>query len=142
MIGSVGGGASEVGQSLEDVIRLLGQAPGADGSDSEAVRGIGTAADEAVRAEVSACGRLESLSVDPRLLRSGTTAIAEYVLEAVRAAQDDAQRQSSQLLGGVAGGFDPARLSAGLQQVATDAARSFERMVGDLDAVTRRLEGR
>ena len=132
---------SDVTGSLEMVIGLLGQVAGGSGS-SEEVRGVGYGGDEQVQAEVSAFGRLESLTIDPVLLRAGTSAIAEYVVEAVRGAQDDAHRQSSQLLGAVPGALDPAELSEKLGQVAAEATRGFDRMIADLDGVLRRIDRR
>ncbi len=140
---SYGVDSVDVTGSLAKVAGVLGRLVDASGPDvGEEVRGVGTGGDGRVRAEVSAFGRLEALSIDATLLRVGTSVIAEYVLEAVRAAQDDAQRQSSELVGLVPGGLDPAELSATLGQVAGEATRGFDRMLGDLDAVLRRIDRR
>jgi len=88
---------SDVTGSLDKIIGLLGQA--GDGPPEQEVRGVGFGGDERVRAQVSAFGRLEVLTIDPSLLRVGSSVIAEYVVEAVRAAQEDAQRQAQLLLG-------------------------------------------
>jgi len=130
--------------ALRDTARLMASAsntyhPLRETSD---VVGVGTAADELVRAQVGGFGRLEELSIDPTLLRQGTTAIAGYVVTAVRAAQDGAQRQTQELLGSAAGVGVTAEMSAQLEQVAADATRGFDRMMAELDALTRRLDGR
>ncbi len=142
---SNGGDPSGVTRSLEEVAGLLrrtggGQAVDGSGEVAE-VRGIGTAGADRVRVEVSAFGRLEVLTIDPVLLRAGTTAIAEYVLEAVRTAQDDAQRQSSELLGSLPA-LDPAALSSTLDEVTIQATRGFDKMIFGLDAALRQLDRR
>lgn len=131
-------------------MRLLGQAAGpstlTESTSSPAVptgegelRGRGTAADGLVEAVVAGYGRLESLEIDPRLLRRGTGAIAGHVIEAVRAAQDDELRQRQELLGG---DVDQAATRRQLEAVAAEAWRGLDGMIGDLDALTRRFDKR
>jgi hypothetical protein len=131
-------------------MRLLGRAAGPSApmeSTSPPVvppgegelRGRGTAADGLVEAAVAGYGRLESLEIDPRLLRHGTRAIADRVIEAVRAAQDDELRQRQELLGG---DIDQTAMRRQLEAVAAEAARGLDGMIGDLDALTRRLDQR
>lgn len=131
-------------------MRLLGQAAGpstlTESTSSPAVptgegelRGRGTAADGLVEAVVAGYGRLESLEIDPRLLRHGTGAIAGHVIEAVRAAQDDELRQRQELLGG---DIDQAATRRQLEAVAAEAWRGLDGMIGDLDALTRRFDKR
>ncbi|MCX5118591.1 YbaB/EbfC family nucleoid-associated protein [Micromonospora sp. NBC_00362] len=103
------------------------------------LRGCGTAADGLVEAVVTGYGRLESLEIDPRLLRRGTGAIAAHVIEAVRAAQDDELRQRQELLGG---DVDQAATRRQLEAVAAEAWRGLDGMIGDLDALTRRFDKR
>ncbi|NJP35640.1 YbaB/EbfC family nucleoid-associated protein [Micromonospora thermarum] len=102
--------------------------------------GRGAGGDGLVEAEVSAFGRLESLVIDPSLLRAGTTAIAEYVVEAVRAAQDDERTRRAETLGAAAP--DTAALARQLERVSEEAFRGFDRMISDLDAATRRIDRR
>lgn len=138
-------GEVDLGRSLEAAMRLLngvaGQSAPADGGDGPAAaeppRGRGESGDGLVRAEVAGFGRLESLEIDPGLLRAGTHAIAEHVIEAVRAAQDDERQRRA-----VGAGADPAALRQQLEGVSAEAWRGFDRMVGDLDALTRRLDRR
>jgi DNA-binding protein YbaB len=127
---------SSLTKALDALERLDQDGP----SPAASVRGKGSSADGQVRAEVSAFGRLEELKIDPMLSRAGATAIADHVLAAVQAAQDDAQRQASELLGAAAGPVDTSAMSAELNQVAADATRGFDRMITDLDAVLRRLD--
>ncbi|MEV4617173.1 YbaB/EbfC family nucleoid-associated protein [Asanoa sp. NPDC049573] len=137
---------SGLGRSLEEAMRLLNQATGggaapsgpgpAPGQSVEGLVGRGVAADGQVSAEVSAFGRLETVEIDPRLLRAGAAAVAEFVVEAVRAAQDDERTQRSSALGTP----DTAALTKQLERVSEDAFRGFDRMVSDLDAITRRMD--
>lgn len=139
-------GDADLGRSLEAAIRLLNGVTGREAPVSgpeestaeEPVRGHGESGNGLVRAEVTGYGRLESLQLDPGLLRAGTEAIAEYVIEAVRAAQDDERQRR----GAVAAGPDTAALQRQLEGVAAEAWRGFDRMLGDLDALTRRFDRR
>ncbi|WP_176558746.1 YbaB/EbfC family nucleoid-associated protein [Micromonospora sp. WMMA1996] len=133
-----------VGRSLEAAMRLLGQATGPTRSadptspvEETPLRGRGTGGDGLVEAVVGGYGRLESLEINPTLLRSGTTAIAQYVVEAVTAAQDDERRQRQEALGGE---VDQAALHRQLEGVAEQAWRGLDGMIGDLDAMVRRLD--
>jgi hypothetical protein len=136
--------------SLQRLVDLLGQ-PGPDAATGDpqpgtgvglGVHGTGTNADERVRAQVSAFGRLEGLTIDPALLRSGAAELAAQVVAAVQAAQDDAKQQSTELLGDAGGPAGTAALREELEGVAAEATRGFDRVFADLDAVLRRLEQR
>ncbi|WP_422738022.1 YbaB/EbfC family nucleoid-associated protein [Micromonospora sp. WMMD729] len=141
---------SGLSRSLEDAMRLLGQASGtmsaqagdADGSapDAEQMTGRGTGGDGLVEAEVAAFGALRSLVIDPSLSRAGTTVIAEYVLEAVQAAQADERARRADVTAGAQ--VDSAALTQQLERVSSEAFRGFQQMIGDLDAATRRMDRR
>jgi hypothetical protein len=131
---------ADITDPLEKMSRLLAAAGGGQGRQHE-VRGVGHGGQERVRAEVSAGGRLEALSIDPLLARIGVEAIAEYVIEAVHAAQADAERQVTEAFA-VVGGVDTQSLSRQLGDVAVEATRGFDRMLADLDGVLRRLDRR
>ncbi|GIF52355.1 hypothetical protein DFJ67_8125 [Asanoa ferruginea] len=131
---------SGLGRSLEEAMRLLNQASGGGTPPADAppleLFGHGSAADGQVEAEVSAFGRLESLVIDPRLLRAGGADVAEFVVEAVRAAQDDERTRRTAAVGTP----DTAALTKQLERVSEDAYRGFNKMIGDLDAITRRMD--
>jgi DNA-binding protein YbaB len=127
---------------LERAIALLGQSGTQAPGQPPEVRGVGYGGDQRVRAEVSAFGRLEELSIDPHLTRLGTTAIAEYVVEAVRAAQDDAARRSAEALQEATPALDPDALAAQLGQVSLEASRGLDRMLSTLAEMTARIDGR
>ncbi|MCG5440142.1 YbaB/EbfC family nucleoid-associated protein [Micromonospora foliorum] len=137
-------------RSLEEAMRLLSQVPGsataqpddADEQDDPAapavdqLTGRGTGGNGLVEAEVTAFGALQTLVIDPSLSRAGTGAIAEYVLEAVQAAQADERARRAQLT--AAAHVDTVALGKQLERVSEDAFRGFQQMIGDLDVVTRR----
>lgn len=138
---------ADLGRSLDEAMRLLSRATGQAAAApppvsgeraDEPLRGHGTGGGGLVEAEVGGFGRLESLVISPNLLRAGTSVIAEYVREAVQAAQDDERRRRDELMGPVTP--DPAALNHQLEGVAEEAWRGFNRMIGDLDALTRRLD--
>ncbi|MET7876044.1 YbaB/EbfC family nucleoid-associated protein [Micromonospora sp. DT68] len=142
---------SGLSRSLEEAMRLLSQAgaaaspqPAADDDTAaptaEQMVGRGVGGDGLVEAEVGAYGGLQSLVIDPSLSRAGTSAIAEYVLEAVQAAQADERVRRAELT--AAAGVDSAALTEQLGRVSEDAFRGFQRMIGDLDAATRRMDRR
>ncbi|MGV9210985.1 YbaB/EbfC family nucleoid-associated protein [Micromonospora sp. RB23] len=141
---------SGLSRSLEDAMRLLGQASGAvaaqsgdvDGSvpSAEQMIGRGTGGDGLVEAEVAAFGALRSLVIDPSLSRAGTTVIAEYVLEAVQAAQADERARRADVTAGAQ--VDGTALTQQLERVSQEAFRGFQQMIGDLDAATRRMDRR
>ncbi|MFG3553516.1 YbaB/EbfC family nucleoid-associated protein [Micromonospora sp. NPDC047557] len=141
---------SGLSSSLEEAMRLLSQATGAvtaqpgDGDgpvpDAEQMVGRGTGGDGLVEAEVSAFGALQTLVIDPSLSRAGTSTIAEYVLEAVQAAQADERARRADLTAGAQ--VDSTALTQQLERVSEQAFRGFQQMIGDLDAATRRMDRR
>jgi hypothetical protein len=129
--------------SLSRLVNMLDQldatATSATVDPGQDIRGVGTDEERLIRAEVSAYGRLESLTIDSSLSRAGATAIADRVLLAVQAAQDDALRQTTQLFGD--GSSSPtAGLTNQLGQITDEATRGFDRMISDLDAAMRRID--
>jgi DNA-binding protein YbaB len=123
---------------LERAISLLSKA--APGSTvGTGIRGAGTGGEGRVHAEVSGYGRLETLTIDPGLIRAGTAAIAEYVQEAVRAAQDDAARQSAEQLRSATDGLDPDAMAERLGRISLEASQGVDRMLSALNTVADRL---
>ncbi|WP_248961036.1 YbaB/EbfC family nucleoid-associated protein [Sphaerisporangium perillae] len=109
-----------VAEQSEEALRRLSGVFG----DLRDVTGEGTAAGGLVRAVVDGGGRIGEVTLDPRVMRLDSRSIAEAVTEAVRAAQQDAQRKNEELLrdamGGDAPSLDPAGTEAWLKDV-TDA---------------------
>ncbi|SCG68913.1 YbaB/EbfC family nucleoid-associated protein [Micromonospora inositola] len=66
-----------------------------DGDAPELLRADGTAADGLVRAVVVQGGRLESVTVDPRLSAAGIETVCGHIVAAVNAALADLEAQVS-----------------------------------------------
>ncbi|MFB9251069.1 YbaB/EbfC family nucleoid-associated protein [Sphaerisporangium melleum] len=106
-----------VQESEQAVRRLTGVFDGL-----AAVRGEGEAAGGLVSAAVDGGGMIEEVAIDPRAMRMDSAAIAAAVTEAVRAAQQDAQAKSAELLREATGdeppSLDPADVGAWMKDVA------------------------
>ncbi|MCG5220526.1 YbaB/EbfC family nucleoid-associated protein [Streptosporangium sp. KLBMP 9127] len=68
------------------------------GRDLAETRGTGEAAGGQVVVEVCADGSLKDLRIDPRAMRLGSAALAEAILGAARAAQQDVAGRANQLM--------------------------------------------
>jgi DNA-binding protein YbaB len=106
--------SKEAVQRLNGVMEELG-----------AVTGEGAAAGGLVGAVVDGGGRMQQVTLDPRIMRLDSGSIAEAVTEAVRMAQDDAQRKNEELLRTAMGEEAPALDVAGIQSWLEEAARSM-----------------
>jgi len=114
---------------------------GGPGAALDGVRGVGTAADGKVRAEVSASCRLEVLTIDPAVFRSGVVSLADLVLEAVRAAQESASEQVTRAIAAVpAAAPDREGLSAAAAAAEAGMVR-LDEMMAQLGRLTTRLDG-
>ncbi|MEU5671823.1 YbaB/EbfC family nucleoid-associated protein [Micromonospora sp. NPDC049089] len=67
-------------------LRAAGTAP--EDEEAARLRRVGESAEGQVRAEFGADGRLESLTLDPRMMRLGSAEVCDHVIEAVNAAID------------------------------------------------------
>lgn len=105
----------------EETLRRLGGVFG----ELETVTGEGTGADGLARALVDGAGRIKEITLEPRIMRLDSQAVAEAVTEAVRAAQEAAGRANEELLR-AATGDDPLPLDMG------EARRRFEDIGQDL----------
>lgn len=97
------------------------------------VRGDGTAADGAVRVTVGADGRIDELHLEPRLLGSGVTVVADAVREAVNAAQDDVAEKLRSNSPMHAFETEMDRITDGFE-------RAIEKVAKDLAEVQKRME--
>ncbi|MGV9772947.1 YbaB/EbfC family nucleoid-associated protein [Streptosporangium sp. NPDC003464] len=122
-------------EDLEEVVRrseeTLGRLGGVYG-ELAAVTGEGFGADGLARALVDGTGRIQQITFDPRITRLDSQSIAEAATEAVRAAQDAAQRQNEELLREATGG-EPVALDM------DSARRRFEEIGEDLARTLRDL---
>jgi DNA-binding protein YbaB len=107
-------------------------------------RGVGEAACGLVSAEVGADGLLADLRLNPRALRLGSAALAEDIVSAVRAAQEDLRGRTDESAGPPAlpEGLDPSVLVRRLEEVETQADLGFLRFSTVLDEALRRLDDR
>ncbi len=105
----------------EETLRRLGGVFG----ELETVTGEGSGADGLARALVDGAGRIKEITLEPRIMRLDSQAVAEAVTEAVRAAQEAAGRANEELLRAATGG-DPLPLDM------ADARRRFEDIGQDL----------
>lgn len=111
---------------LEDTKRIVDEFQAGAPADPEAEppRGEGAAADGRVRAVVGAGGRVESLTVDPRVMRGGTESVCEHIMTAVNEALDNLKATTAAAT--PAGVADPAALSARLSELRTESLRQMD----------------
>jgi DNA-binding protein YbaB len=141
-------GVGDIDRLLEDTRRALSQIGARQAGESDQdgmadVRGSGTAADDQVRASVATGGRLETLTVDPRLMRIGSEALCEQIVVAVNAALDDLRTKVAASTPELP---DKAALGQQLDEIRTESVRRMEMFTqGVADAVaqiTQAAEGR
>ncbi|SEG99445.1 YbaB/EbfC DNA-binding family protein [Nonomuraea solani] len=80
-------------ENERELLRLAGAA-----GDLRQITGTGESRSGLAKAVVDADGRLQSMVLAPRVLRLDVTTLAEEVVEAVRKAQEDQDRQARELL--------------------------------------------
>ncbi|WP_180903191.1 YbaB/EbfC family nucleoid-associated protein [Nonomuraea indica] len=126
----------------EESVRRLADAT----AELEAISGTGRSRSELVSAEVDNGGGIRRVAIDPRAMRLGSEELSEQVCEAVRAAQEDVQRQGLELLT-LAVGADATRaavdldaLQRQLQDVQSTFARSVDASAAVVDRISRRPE--
>ncbi|MET8334024.1 YbaB/EbfC family nucleoid-associated protein [Streptosporangium canum] len=122
-------------EDLEEVVRQSEEALtrlGGVHSELAAVTGEGFGADGLARAVVDGVGRIQRITFEPRITRLDSHQMAEAATEAVRAAQEDAQRQNEELLRAATGG-EPLTLDM------DQARRRFEEIGEDLVRALRDL---
>ncbi|GAA3471599.1 YbaB/EbfC family nucleoid-associated protein [Nonomuraea roseola] len=108
------------------------------------VTGTGESRSGLVVARTDHGGMLDSVRLDPRAMRMGSEELAEELVEAVRAAQQDAQRQGEELLSHALSGeatrepFDLAALQRRLQDIHDTFGQSVDRAYSTVDRLSRR----
>ncbi len=134
-------GGDELGRLLEDTRRALGALRTGSGSGSEdakPVHGEGSAADGRVTAAVASGGHLESLTVDPRLLRSGSEEVCAQIMVAVNAAMDDLKTRTAEASPAV---MDPAALAETLEGLQTESMRQMSRFTEGIAETVAKING-
>ncbi|MEV1174309.1 YbaB/EbfC family nucleoid-associated protein [Nonomuraea sp. NPDC049784] len=92
------------------------------------IRGTGTGADGMIVVGADSSGRIDSIQLNPRVMRLASQDLAGELLRAVSGAQDDCARQTHDLIAeaGVSTSVDPAAYEAMERQV-NDAHAAFIR---------------
>lgn len=139
-LGALGSGARPRGEAGEGALPGTGPSGGPDAA-AEPVSGEGSAADGKITAKVAAGGHLDELTVDPRLLRSGSAELCAQIKIAVNAAMDDLRAHTVQA--GPAT-MDPAALAGMLEELQTESVRQMSQFtqgvaetVAKINAATR-----
>lgn len=137
------------GPSLDQAERLMRRVQKAVTAVNEVV-GEAESADGRVRARVFAGGRIKDVTFDPRVMRLDRETLADHVVNAVRAAQEDAQRRTEELMNealGPLGGGMPSRENFGLDklfeqigQIEESFTRSMQEHMAELERIRRRYE--
>ncbi|WP_431934411.1 YbaB/EbfC family nucleoid-associated protein [Nonomuraea jabiensis] len=120
----------------EQALRRLSEA----NSELQTITGAGEAGKGLVKAVVDNGGGLLGLTLDPRVMRQDSRTLAESILEAVRAAQNDASSRGRQLMASVLGdnGNDLLDLSE-FQERLRATEEAFTRSLGEHADALRRL---
>jgi hypothetical protein len=138
------GGTSSTSITSVSNTPVAGSTPGsAPGLGPPAPLGRGDAADGQVQATAT-CGRVESLELDPRLMRLSGEQLAGHVATAVEAALEDARGQSTVGPAPDTPPVDPRVLAARLGQVHDQGVRAVEMItqaLGDAVALLRDRTG-
>jgi hypothetical protein len=108
------------------------------GAPAEPVRGEGSAADGKISAAVVAGGRLDELTVDPRLLRGGAEELCTQIKVAVNAAMDDLRARTAQAGSGAAA-MDPAELAAMVTDLQTESVRQMSEFAQGIAATVAKI---
>jgi hypothetical protein len=117
-------------QALDQV--RSGGAAREDGAEPEPA--IGEAADGQVHATMTPAGRLERITVEPKLLREGIDEVCTQIVVAVNAAIDELRARATPV-----GAVDPETLTATLREVQADSARRMAAFGTVVDDVVKRL---
>jgi hypothetical protein len=126
---------AETRQALAAVRVGTGAAP--EPAEDPSLRGEGAAADGMIRAVVVPGGRLESVSVEPRLLRQGVEEICAQIVVAVNAALDDLATRTPKPDAAV----DLAALSTRLESLQDQSVRQMAMFGQAMNAVVAQLRG-
>jgi DNA-binding protein YbaB len=106
--------------------------PGAD------ARGMGEAANGQVRVVAASPGRLESLELDPRVMRMPSKDLAAHVLAAANAALDDLAAQAPSAAG--ISVPDPGELAAAVADVQQQSVRQMAAISQAITAAVQRAK--
>jgi hypothetical protein len=103
---------------------------------AEPLQGKGESPDGKARAVVVTPGRVESLHVEPRLLRQGSENVCVAIMSAVNAALADLQTQAQ----AIGPDIDPTGLADELERIQEESFDSARSMLSVLQGVMDRFE--
>ncbi|MBM7783625.1 YbaB/EbfC family nucleoid-associated protein [Tenggerimyces flavus] len=132
---------SAVDQILTDTRRALDgmREPRPADAAAEQVTGEGEAAEGKVRVVATLPGHVQSMTMDPRMMRLGSEAVCEALTEAVNAALADLRAKTTT---GANAPVDLERLSGDLEAIQTESLQSMRTMFGALEDVMGRIDRR
>ncbi|MER5425969.1 YbaB/EbfC family nucleoid-associated protein [Streptosporangium roseum] len=110
--------------------------------EGDELTGTGEAAGGLVGAVVSEDGLLARLRLDARAMRFGSQDLADHIVSAVRAAQQDRLERMDEPAASPEEGVLPEEFMRRLDDMETQAAHDFTRLTASLDETLRRLEER
>ncbi|ACY96379.1 conserved hypothetical protein [Thermomonospora curvata DSM 43183] len=122
-------------RSMLDAMRSGRSAP----SDEEEVKGVGEAADGRVTVTVNSSGLLESVELNPRLLRLPAEEIGEHIVTAVNAALQDFRTKANQAVG--AASVDLNALAASMQELQDQSVRQMAQIGQAFNELLTKLDG-
>ncbi|WP_238161999.1 YbaB/EbfC family nucleoid-associated protein [Micromonospora endolithica] len=132
--------ASELNKSISDMLAALGRSTvdgdaGQSTEPSTDVRGVGEAADGKIRVVAVPGGEVESVWIDPRLMRTPSETLAEEIRLATNAALADLRAA----LAGALPAPDTTAVLAQLQEVQRTAVPQLQGFIDALTGVQERL---
>ena len=133
---SISPGSEEFARMLNETLQAVGKVSQAGGEEGAETTHVGEAAEGRVRATVTAGGRLESLYLDPRMMRLGSEELGEHVVTAVNAAFDALRAQALPTAG-----VDLTGLAEQVRELRDTAVPRMESFLQAMVAAQERLAG-
>jgi DNA-binding protein YbaB len=116
---------------------LADQSPTDEGEPTEPIRGVGAALDGFVRVTVKPGGQVESVQLNPRVMRSDSESIAEAFVAATNAALADLQQKIGAVLPAMA---DQHQMLERLQEFQTQSVAQMQRYLKAITDVQDQIE--
>ncbi|WFE51109.1 YbaB/EbfC family nucleoid-associated protein [Micromonospora sp. WMMD1155] len=127
---------SDLSRSISELLSTLGRGDASSRSESQpVVQGVGEAADGMVRVVALPGGQIESVRIDPRMMRGASESLAEGVREATNAALADLRSALAE----VAAAPDTTALLEQLREVQRSAVPQLQGIIDTLGDVQESL---
>jgi DNA-binding protein YbaB len=130
-------GTAALDRLLSDARRTLESMRVNEPIEADELRGEGQAADGLVKASVVSAGEVDSVELDPKALRLGSTVLAGHLRDAVNAAFADLRAKAREQ--GQAGAVDTAGLADTLRDLQDESVRSMAAFNDAMAGVLARL---